>query len=295
MESRMEAFAGIPVNRKIHKRAQDHLTLHERDGVVWGSFEGLDALSWLRHGFSTRVGGLSEGEIGSMNLSFTHEDDPKRVQENFRRIARAIGFDPARVVRTYQSHSANVRVVRREDARCGSLGEHTFMDADGLVTDEPGLVLSCFGSDCVMLLAADPKRKVVGCAHSGWRGTVGDIGGNLIRTMQETFGCRGEDILTAIGPSICRDCYEVGAEVIEEFRKMYPQSAYDRLFDRKENGKYQLDLWEACALNFERAGVLREQIYMTDLCTRCNPTLLFSARGQKGRQTNLAAFITILE
>ena len=131
--------------------------------------------------------------------------------------------------------------------------------------------------------------------------------------MKAEFGSDPKDLITAIGPSICADCYEVDETVAEIFRKEFEQDSnwvdvilkkgiyfnehkkHSILEPGKEPGKYQLDLWEACALNFERAGVLREQIFRTDLCTRCNPTLLFSARGQKGRQTNLAAFITIME
>ena len=288
-----ETIAGVTVKRKTRQEAGDRLTLHEKDGVVWMSSPLLDSQSWLTHGFTTRLGGVSSGEIGTMNLSFARDDTRENVVENYRRISEAIGFDPEGVVLPFQTHTANIRVVTKEDAGRGYSRERGYTDVDGLVTDCPGLTLACFGSDCVMLLAADPAAKVIGCAHSGWRGTVSDIGGHLIRTMQERFGCDPGNILTVIGPSICQDCYEVSADVTEHFAKRYAPREHERLFYRKENGKYQLNLWEACAVNFREAGSRPEHISMTDLCTRCNPQLLFSHRIQKGRQTNLAGLISI--
>ena len=289
-----EVVAGITVRRKAHADLKDHLVFHEKGGLVWMSAPNLDGQSWLHHGFTTRLGGVSEGDIGTMNLSFTRGDKEENVRENYRRIAEAVGFDPEKLVLTHQTHTANIRIVGKEDAGKGYAKERGYTDVDGLVTNEPGLTLACYGSDCVQLLAADPVRKVIGCAHSGWRGTISDIGGNLVRTMASNFGSDPSDILTVVGPSICGDCYEVSADVADVFTETYPANVHARLLRRKENGKYQLDLWEACALNFERAGVDPGHICVTDLCTRCNPDLLFSHRIQKGRQTNLAALISIV-
>ena len=236
---------------------------------------------------------MSEGEIGSMNLSFTRGDREENVRENYRRIAEALGFEPKRLVTTFQTHTANVRIVTEEDAGKGYDRDREYVDVDGLVTDVPGLTLACFGADCMMLLAADPVRRVVGCAHSGWRGTVADIGGNLIRTMQRHYGSDPKDILTVIGPSICSDCYEVGGEVTDCFAQAYPEHTHGDLFRKNDNGAWQLDLWQACRLNFMRAGISEKHICITDYCTRCNPQLFFSHRIQKGRQTNQAALIGI--
>jgi len=288
-----EEIAGIIARRKAHADPKDHLIFHENGPLVWMTAPNLEAQPWVRHGFSTRLGGVSEGDIGTMNLSFTRGDAEDHVRENYRRMAEAVGFDPQKLVLTHQTHTANVRVVGRDDAGKGYCVDRGYTDVDGLVTNEPEITLACFGSDCVQLLAADPGRKVIGCAHSGLRGTVADIGGNLIRTMQKQFGSNPADILTVVGPSICGDCYEVSEDVITHFEQVYPAETHGRLFYRKENGKYQLDLWQACALNFEQAGVAPAHICMTDLCTRCNPQLLFSHRIQKGRQTNLAALISI--
>ena len=270
-----------------------HLNIRERGGLIWLSAPNLDAeADWALHGFSTRLGGVSTGEIGTMNLSFLREEEA-HVRENYRRLGEAVGFEPERLVLTHQTHSVRVACVSEAEAGSGYLPGLSAVEADGLVTAHPGLTLACFGSDCVMLLAADPIRRCVGCAHSGWRGSLGDIGGELIRTMTGLAGSRPEDIRTVIGPSICMDCFEVGGEVAEQFAARYAPGFHDQLFYRKENGKYQLSLWRACALNFELAGVRPEHMMVTDLSTKCNPYLLYSHRRQKGRQTNLAALIGI--
>ena len=290
----VQLLPGVSVKRKKREADKDHLIPHRKDGLVRLTAPVFDARDWLTHGFTTRLGGVSEGEIGSMNLSFTRGDREENVRENYRRLAEAVGFDPGRLVMTFQTHTANVRIVTAEDAGKGYDRERGYVDVDGLVTDVPGLTLACYGADCMTLLAADPVRRVVGCAHSGWRGTVADIAGNLVRTMAEHYGSDPGDILAAIGPSICGDCYEVGREVVDCFASAYPEDKHAGLFWKNDNGAYQLDLWQACRLNFERAGISGQHICVTDYCTRCNPQLFFSHRIQKGRQTNQAALIGII-
>ena len=162
---------------------------------------------------------------------------------------------------------------------------------DGLVTDVPGLVLVTFYADCVPLFFLDPVKHAVGLSHSGWRGTVGKIGKVTVETMVREYGSRPEDILAAVGPSICQDCYEVSADVIEAFQKQYGKKQWDSLFYKKENGKYQLNLWRANELVFLESGILPEHISVTDVCTCCNPEILYSHRASKGMRGNLAAFL----
>jgi YfiH family protein len=139
----------------------------------------------------------------------------------------------------------------------------------------------------------DPVRRVAGLSHSGWRGTVGNIAAETVRVMQESFGCDPHNIIAAIGPSICQDCYEVSEDVIEQFSAKYPHQMHDELFYRKENGRYQLNLWNACRENLKRAGIVPSNIQTTDICTCCNPGVLFSHRASKGRRGTLAAFLGI--
>ncbi|MDY3248804.1 MAG: peptidoglycan editing factor PgeF [Candidatus Choladocola sp.] len=279
------------------KRKGEHSVLREnrKDGVLYFTFPGLAGERQFVHGFSSRIGGVSQNELATMNLSFSRGDKEENVRENYRRIASAIGFDDRKLVCSHQTHTNNVRVVTEADCGKGYLCDLDYQDVDGLVTNVPGIVLATFYADCVPLYFVDPVRRAVGLSHSGWRGTVRDIAGVTVAKMQEAYGSDPSDIRAAIGPSICASCYEVGPEVIEEFRSAYSPSLWNLLFERRSGTeqKYQLNLWEACRQNMLRAGILPEHIEVTDLCTCCNPDILFSHRASHGKRGNLAAFLGI--
>ena len=260
-------------------------------GVTYLAFPALLESGMVRHGFSTRMGGVSEGPYATMNFSFTRGDDPEAVRENYRRMAEALRVDMEKMVLTWQTHTTNVRVVSEEDLGKGIIKERDYRDVDGLVTDMPDVTLVTFFADCVPLYFLDKKNRAIGLSHSGWRGTVGKIGKVTVETMTREFGSDPKDILAAVGPSICQDCYEVSEEVIGLFRENFAEELWPKLFYGKENGHYQLNLWEANRLIFEEAGILPEHITVTDVCTACNPELLFSHRASGGKRGNLAGFL----
>lgn len=278
----------------IRKGSVPVLRENRKNDVLYFTFPSLEQEPMCVHGFSSRLGGVSENECFSMNLSFTRGDDPERVKENYRRIAAAIGFDDQRIVCSHQTHTTNVRVVTEKDCLKGYLKERDYENVDGLVTNVPDVILATFYADCVPLYFADPVHRAIGLSHSGWKGTVNNIAAETVRVMEQEFGTRPEDILAAIGPSICQDCYEVSEDVIEQFREKYEESLWPQLFkDGCQPGKYQLNLWEACRQNMLGAGILAEHIEVTDVCTCCNPEILFSHRASKGKRGNLAAFLGI--
>ena len=256
--------------------------------LVFPEFEHIPGVI---HGFSTRLGGVSQGELSSMNLSFSRERNTQNVLENFRRMGDAIGFSIDQLVLSDQTHTTNVREVTKEDMGKGILRQRDYENVDGLVTNEPGVVLATFYADCVPLFFVDPVRRAVGLSHSGWRGTANKMGLVTVRKMEQLYQSNPADILAGIGPSICRDCYEVSADVIEQFEKNFDGSVQSRLYDKKENGKYQLDLWRANEAVLAEAGILPEHIFVTDVCTCCNPELLYSHRASKGKRGNLGAFL----
>lgn len=247
----------------------------------------------VKHGFSTRLGGVSEGCYSSMNLSFTRGDRKEDVRENFRRIADAIGVQCENMVFSQQTHTANVRVVTEADRGMGMTRPLAWQDVDGLVTDVPGVCLVTFYADCVPLFFVDPVKKAIGLSHSGWRGTVAKIGKETIRQMQESYGCDPENILAAVGPSICQDCYEVSEDVIVQFQEHFLEKDWASLFYKKENGKYQLNLWKANELIFLESGIKKEHIAVTNVCTHCNSEVLYSHRTMGNRRGNLAAFLAL--
>ena len=266
-----------------------------RDGVTWLSFPALEETGLVAHAFSTRMGGVSKGCYSTMNFSFTRGDDPEAVRENYRRMAKALGVDETRMVLTWQTHTTNVRTVTLEDEGKGIVKERDYRDVDGLITDRPGVTLVTFFADCVPLYFFDRKRKAIGLSHSGWRGTANRMGQVTLNRMEQEFGTCPEDVICCIGPSICQDCYEVGEDVISQFSQAFPEPLHDRLFYRKDNGKYQLNLWEANRQVLLSAGVPEHQIFVTDICTHCNPDLLFSHRTSPEKRGNLCAFLCLNE
>lgn len=268
------------------------LRIREKGEVCWLTYPQIDACGLVRHGFTTRLGGVSEGIWSSMNLSFTRGDKAEHVQENYRRIADAVGFPVEKIVCSDQTHTTNVEAVTA--GRCGEgvLRPRTWSDVDGMVTNVPGVVLATFYADCVPLYFVDPVHRAVGLSHSGWRGTVGQIGAVTLRKMHDEYGTDPADVLAAVGPSICQDCYEVSADVAEAFEREFSGHEEEILTD-KGNGKYQLDLWRANAIVLSEAGILQEHLSVTDICTCCNPRLLFSHRASRGKRGNLGAFLSL--
>lgn len=265
------------------------------DGVEYLSYPLLEKTGMVKHGFSTRIGGVSEGVCSSMNLSFARGDKEEAVRENFRRIAAALDVKVENMVFSKQTHTTNVRVVTEEDRGKGTVKSLDYDQVDGLVTNIPGLCLATFYADCVPLFFVDPVQKAIGLSHSGWRGTVGKIGKITVETMRKEYGTDPADVLAAVGPSICQECYEVSEDVIEQFRINYEQKYWEELFYKKENGKFHLNLWKANEIVFGEAGIKAEHIAVTNVCTCCNPDVLFSHRASHGKRGNLGAFMAIRE
>ena len=261
--------------------------------VLYLSYPLLEQTGIVNHGFSTRVGGVSEGIYSSMNLSFSRGDDEVCVRENFKRMAEAIGAESDSLVFAAQTHTTNVRKVTLDDRGKGIVFPIDYQDVDGLITNEPGICLTTFYADCVPLFFIDPVHKAIGLSHSGWRGTVGKMGQETLRKMKSEYGTEAKEVIAAVGPSICQDCYEVSEDVIEKFKEAFDEKHWKDLFYEKENRKFQLNLWKANEIILLEAGVLKENIAVTNVCTNCNCDMLFSHRATKGQRGSLAAFMAL--
>lgn len=265
--------------------------------VPYLSFPVLEEIPFLRHGFSTKLGGVSEGIFESMNLgaeALIYKDEPEHVSENYKRISESIGIDPKSIVMSQQVHKDNILVVNQEDCGKGFDRQRDFSEIDGLVTNTPGVTLVTKYADCVPLYFVDPKHKVIGLSHSGWRGTVLQIGRKTIETMGRNFKSAPDDIIAVIGPSICSDCYEVGGDLIDEFHKAYPEH-FDEIITESADGTYRCDLWRACEITMLQAGMKQENIHISGVCTSCHDDLLFSHRKTGGKRGSLAAFLAIAD
>ena len=267
--------------------------LNNLKSVPYISFKSLDETGLVINGFSTRVGGVSNGIFKSMNLGYGRGDSDENVTENHKIIANAMGFDYRRIVTTNQTHTTNIRIVSENDAGKGIICLRDYHDIDGLITNVPNLPLATYYADCVPLYILDPVNNVIGLSHSGWKGTVNRIGFKTIELMHKTYGSEAKNLIVCIGPSICQDCYEVGEDVAARFKENFSKDCIDNILIYKGNEKYLLNLWEACREIFIEAGVDNSNISITDICTCCNKEYLFSHRGLNGKRGNLAAFLML--
>lgn len=277
--------------RKSNKNPSTYLT--KTNNVPYLRYYRLDEIPFINHGFSTRLGGVSKAYLSSMNLSFTRGDKEENVITNYHRISAAIGFAEENLVASDQTHTTNVRRVTAKDRGKGIWRPRDYTDVDGLITNEQNLVLVTYFADCVPLYLVDTKNKAIGLSHSGWKGTLHKMGAVTLKKMKQEFQTNPADVVVCIGPSICQDCYEVSSEVALAFCENMDEKEQKQILQPKPEGKYQLNLWEANRLVFLHAGVLEQNIVMPDLCTCCNPELLYSHRASKGQRGNLAAFLTI--
>ena len=272
---------------------KEHIFDEMEGAVPYLSFPMFRDTGLVTDGFSTRLGGVSEGCFLSLNLSFDRGDDRAAVAENFRRMGEALGVRCEDMVLSQQTHTTNIRIVTDEDRGKGITRERDYTDIDGLITNVPGICLVTTYADCVPLYFLDPAKKVIALSHSGWRGTVGKIGKKTVELMHVKFGSDPADILAAVGPSVCQDCYEVSADVIDRFKEVFDRSAWDELFYEKPDGKYQLDLWKANEKIFLEAGIRKDHIAVTNVCTHCNSEILYSHRAMGDKWGNLCAFLAL--
>ncbi len=263
------------------------------NGVTILKFPLLESLSGVEHLFTTKEGGVSKGNFATMNISFTRGDDKEAVLENYRRIAPLFDVELSNIVVSHQTHTTNVRRVTKADGGKGVVYDRDYEDVDGLITNEKNLVLCTMYADCVPLYFVDVKNQAIGLSHSGWKGTAGQMGKRTLERMEEEFGTKPEDVYAAIGPSICMDCYEVSSDVIDAFKLVFPKEEMEVICYQKENGKYQLDLWKANEIILLNAGVLKEHIEVTRLCTHCNSDRMFSHRKTGDKRGNLGAFLCL--
>lgn len=270
--------------------------IKEKEGVCYITFPKLSRYDKdMIHGFSTRLGGVSKEHLSSMNLSFSRGDKEEHVLENHRRFAKVLGYDETKLVFSDQVHLTNFHKVTKADCGKGMIRESDIKEMDGLITNEPGVPIITFYADCVPIFFYDPVKKVIAMVHSGWRGTVERISAKMVSYMEREFGCKQQDIVCAVAPSICQKCYEVSEDVAIHFLKVFGESYGKELLYAKENGKYQLNLQKACEITLLEAGIKKENLDVTDLCTCCNPEFFFSHRASHGLRGNLAGVMMIRE
>ena len=241
------------------------------------------------HCFTTRLGGVSTGHLGSLNIGMHRGDAPENVVKNHEILANALGYDPKNVVLSHQVHTDIVRPVTGKD--CLGLDHHLYPECDGLITNTPGLALVIFTADCTPILLSDPVTGAVGAVHAGWRGTAMDIAGKAVDAMVSAFGCRPENIRAAIGPNIGFCCFETDSEVPNAMINTFGQAAEEYI--RPVDEKYYVNLKEINRHALFRRGV--RDIVISDACTACEPQRFWSHRITRGNRGSQGAVILCKE
>jgi len=266
--------------------------LNENHPVPYLSSTLLTGAGGIAHGFSTRLGGVSRAPFDSLDLGYNRGDDPTCVVENYRRFCAAIGADHTRVVKSRQIHTDHIRVVTKADLGVGLCAPAPY-EADGLITNVPGLCLTVFTADCVPVLLCDPVAQCVAAVHSGWRSTAMAIVPKAVALMASRFGCLPGNILAAIGPAIGGCCFQTQKEVPDAMLATYGDMAAP--FIRPDGpDHFRVDLRSIIAQSLRRAGLSDDHIDVSDHCTACRPDLYWSHRLVGNARGSMAAMIQLL-
>ena len=265
-----------------------NMTLHTVNGVPFYTFNLPGIAKDFRLTVSTRHGGVStEKDLATMNLGTSTADKWDNVVENYKLFCDASGIDINNIVLAKQTHSCNVRLVTKADAGKGVLKERDYTDIDGLITDTPEMTLVIHTADCVPVALMDTKTYATGNSHCGWRGTFSALASNTLEEMKSYFGTDAKDIVAAIGPCICAQCYEVSRELYDSFMEKF---GYEEYIVSKNN-RYFLNLPMINRQILIDAGVPQENIIVSDICTCCNKEDFFSHRGLGSGRGIIATFL----
>jgi hypothetical protein len=229
----------------------------------------LAAFADIAHGVFTRAGGFSTGDFQSLNVGRGVADSETAVKKNREAVLKAMGARD--MVFLDQIHSADVVIFRKHDQVLSASLDSQPTKADAMVTDIPGKFLAVQMADCQAVLLYDPRRNVVGAVHSGWRGSIANITGACINAMKTDFGCRPEDILAGVSPSLGPCCGE-----FRHYQREIPESLW-----RFKIRSHYFDFWAMTRHQLLCAGLLPENMEMADICTKCNPHLFYSYRANQ--------------
>ncbi len=221
--------------------------------------------------------------LESLNMATSVGDSRENVIENRKRIADSLKIDSNSFYDLWQVHSDSVIIAEHPRAI-----SEAHLQADAIVTDKSSVALLMLFADCVPMLFFDPEHKVIGAAHAGWKGTISGIASKTIKKMTDQFHCSPEKIISVIGPSICREHYQIGEDVAEAVNSAYKPDDQVLLY---QNGKIFMDLPKANKLLLEKCGL--KYIEMTNICTQCNNEDWFSHRAENGKTGRFAAVITL--
>lgn len=267
------------------------MTMANKGNLSVVVFDNIEKTGLVRHCFTTRKGGVSQGHFGSMNMGLSRGEDVEIVRKNYGILSEAFGFRGDSFVTTQQTHTTNARRIVEEDRGRGVLRERGYTDVDGLITNVPNLPLVIFGADCVPVFLVDQKNKAIGVCHCGWKGTGERMAEHTLLAMIKEFGTDPAFVVAAIGPSIGKCCFQVDDPVVNLFRKhihFHEEIIFD---DPKEEGKYRIDLWETNRRLLWDLGV--RDIEISGLCTMCDTENFYSHRKMGEKRGVMAGILEL--
>jgi polyphenol oxidase len=242
-------------------------------------------------GFTTKHGGMSSGAFATFNLGLHVGDDCAVVVHNRHRLADLLQFPLERWICCEQIHDARIeKVTAGQSGRGATDYSSAIAGADGLYTDEAGVLLALCFADCVPLYFMAPKHGMIGLAHAGWKGTVKNIAGKMVRLWQEREHIPLADIYVAVGPSIGACCYVVDDRVIVHVDRVL-QEEQPLVYRQVSPGQYVLDLKALNQMLLMKEGIRKDHIYVSSYCTSCADHLFFSHRRDHGKTGRMMAFI----
>ena len=251
------------------------------------TIDSFTKTNMVKHCFTTRHGGVSEGCFESMNLRLSSGDSMDNILKNYSIIAKELGINEKKLVLSKQVHEAKVVDVTSKHFGNGIYKENEFESADALVTNEVGVPLVTFYADCVPVFLLDTKRRVLALVHSGWKGTVLEISKRTISHMREKYYTNPSDVIAAIGPSISKCHFEVGEEVCSVFREKFGEKWIATGYK-----KPHIDLQGCVKEQLLLAGVKEENITVSGICTYCDENF-FSHRRMGNDRGSMAAYICL--
>lgn len=256
-------------------------------------FHSLDQIPGIQAFFTTRLGGTSKGQCGSLNFGFSRQDQQENILHAYTIAAEDLSTDLDHIVMTDQVHTTEIRQADTGIA-LGKECRPKLSGIDGLWTDKKGIALSATFADCVPVYLADPLGKRISLVHSGWKGTVGKISGKAVSILRE-HGTNPTDLVCVIGPSIPAKEYEVSSDVIEQFKEAFRPDEWEDIYIQTNKNHYQLDLWAAIYHTLIDAGVDAKNIHFSGVSTYENADILFSHRRSHGIRGNENAFLMMDE
>ncbi len=270
------------------------MNLNISSAVAYLTFKKFEEYTFLKHAFSTRLGGVSKGPFCSMNLSNKTSDTKENIQENQRLFCKATGFSENTLVKPIMVHGKKIGVAKSENVGSGNERPSDFPDTDGLITNISGVTLVTSHADCPSIFILDPIKRAIGLVHAGWKGTVQEIAKEAVNMLNSEFGSDPKEMICCIGPSICKNCFTVQNDVVEKFHAGDFIDINNIIF--KQNGESHIDLYEANRQVLIKSGINETNIIISDICTMCNKDLLFSHRAAKGGDRGgMLAMMSLLE